>query len=285
MRFTTIRTAGGGTSAARVEGEELVLLPFADVGELLASGEDWKEKGGAADGERVSLEGADFAALVTKPEKIFCVGLNYADHAAEANLEIPKYPTLFAKFARALIGPQDELVLPDPEIDTWIDWELELGVVVGSPIRHASKEEALAGVAGYTIVDDVSARDWQTRTSQYLAGKTFEATCPVGPFLVTPDEIDPSKGLAMELTVNGETMQKSSTDQLVFDVGDVLSYISDIITLVPGDLIATGTMAGVGHVRTPPVYLTQGDVVECSVEGLGSQRTKCVAGARAKAAA
>ncbi|MBS1676283.1 MAG: fumarylacetoacetate hydrolase family protein [Actinobacteria bacterium] len=273
MRFTTVRTAVG-TKAARVEGEELVLLPYADVSELLASGEDWQARGGAADGERVPLEGAELAPLVPRPEKIFCVGLNYRDHAAEANLELPEYPTVFAKFARALIGPEDELVLPDPSISTWVDWELELGVVVGSPIRHASPEEALAGVAGYTIVDDISMRDWQLRTSQWLAGKTFEASTPVGPFLVTPDEVDPTAGMAMKLTVNGETMQESSTDQLAIGAAEVLSYISKIVTLVPGDLIATGTMAGVGHVRTPPVYLTDGDLVECSIEGLGSQTTR-----------
>jgi acylpyruvate hydrolase len=275
MRFTTVRTADG-TRAARVDGEELVLLPQADVRELLATGEDWRSDAGAADGERVGLEGADLAPLVPRPEKIFCVGLNYRDHAAEANLPLPEYPTLFAKYARALIGPRDDLELPDPSVSTWIDWELELGVVVGSPIRHASPEEALEGVAGYTIVDDISMRDWQLRTSQWLSGKTFEASTPVGPFLVTPDEFDPTAANAMELTVNGETMQKSSTDQLAIGVGEVLSYISDAFTLVPGDLIATGTMAGVGHVRTPPVYLTDGDLVECSVAGLGSQRTQCV---------
>jgi acylpyruvate hydrolase len=274
MRFTTIRTADG-TKAARVEGEELVLLPFADVGALLASGEDWKRNGGAGDGERVALEGVDFAPLVVNPEKIFCVGLNYADHAAEGGLELPDYPTLFAKFARALIGPNDDLVLPDPSVSDWVDWELELGVVVGEPIRRASPEEAMEGVAGYTIVNDISMRDWQLRTSQYLAGKTFEASTPVGPFLVTPDEVDPVAGLAMKLTIDGETMQESSSDQIAIGVAEILSYISEIITLVPGDLIATGTMAGVGHVRTPPRYLRDGEVVECSIEGLGSQTTRC----------
>jgi acylpyruvate hydrolase len=275
MRFTTVRTAAG-TRAARVEGEELVLLPQPDVRELLATGEAWQAGAGAADGERVALQDADLAPLVTRPEKIFCVGLNYRDHAEEANLPLPEYPTLFAKYARALIGARDDLVLPDPSVSSWVDWELELGVVVGAPIRHASPEEALEAVAGYTIVDDISMRDWQLRTSQWLSGKTFEASTPVGPFLVTPDEFDPTAANAMELTVNGETMQKSSTDQLAIGVGEVLAYISDAITLVPGDLIATGTMSGVGHVRTPPVYLQAGDLVECSVAGLGSQRTQCV---------
>jgi acylpyruvate hydrolase len=284
MRFTTIRTADG-TKAARVEGEELVLLPFADVGALLASGEDWKQNGGAGDGERIPLAEADFGPLVPNPEKFFCVGLNYASHAEEASLELPDYPTLFAKFARALIGPNDDLVLPDPSVSDWVDWELELGVVVGEPIRRASPEEAMEGVAGYTIINDISMRDWQLRTSQYLAGKTFEASSPIGPFLVTPDEFDPSQPIPMKLTIDGETVQEATTDELHFGVGEILSYISEIITLVPGDTIATGTMAGVGHVRTPPRYLRDGNLVECSIEGLGSQTTRCVAGDRAEVTA
>lgn len=274
MRFTTIKTADG-PKAARVEGEELVLLPFADVGEMLASGPNWKERAGA-DSERLSLEDADLAPLVLSPEKIFCVGLNYKDHVAEADLDLPTHPTLFAKFARSLIGPGEDLVLPDPAVSNLIDWEVELAVVIGSPLRHASEPEALAAVAGYTIINDVSMRDWQLRTSQFLAGKTFEASTPVGPFLVTPDEIDPTSGLAIKLTLDGETMQESSTDQLAIGVGKILSYISEIITLVPGDLIATGTPGGVGHVRTPPRYLVDGSVVECAIEGLGKQTTHCV---------
>lgn len=272
MRFTTIKNADS-TRAARVEGGDAVLLPFADVGELLASGPDWKERG-AADGERVSLAAVDLAPLVISPEKIFCVGLNYKDHAAEANLDLPTHPTLFAKFARSLIGADEDLVLAASSEK--IDWEIELGVVIGSPLRRASAAEALEAVAGYTIVNDVSMRDWQLRTSQFLGGKTFEASTPVGPFLVTPDEVDPSAGLAMKLTVDGEMMQESSTDQLAFDVGELLSYISEIITLVPGDLIATGTPSGVGHTRTPPRYLTDGRVIECEIEGLGTQTTRCV---------
>jgi acylpyruvate hydrolase len=277
MRFTTIRTADG-PKAARVEGEELVLLPFTDVGEMLASGPNWRD-GGSADGERLPIEGADLAALIPNPEKIFCVGLNYKDHAAEGGLDLPTHPTLFAKFARALIGPNEDLVLPDPAVSSLIDWEVELGVVIGSPLRHASESEALAAVAGYTIVNDISMRDWQLRTSQFLAGKTFEASTPVGPFLVTPDEVDPTNGLAIRLTLDGETMQESSTDQLAHGVAKVLSYISEIVTLVPGDLIATGTPSGVGHVRTPPRYLVEGSVVECAIEGLGTQTTHCVSAA------
>jgi acylpyruvate hydrolase len=279
MRFATIRTDTDSTRAARVEGDEAVLIPYSDVGELLATGPGWQERG-AADGERLALAAIRFAPLVPAPEKIFCVGLNYADHAAEGGLEVPGYPTLFAKFARSLIGADDDLVLPG--ISEGVDWEVELGVVIGSPVRHASQDEALAAVAGYTIVNDVSMRDWQLRTSQYLAGKTFESSTPVGPFLVTPDEVDHARTLSMQLTVDGEVMQESSTDNLIFSVAEIVSYISSIITLVPGDLICTGTPSGVGHVRTPRRYLGAGDVVECAIDGLGSQTTRCVAPDAAK---
>jgi acylpyruvate hydrolase len=275
MRFATIRTdTAAGTRAARVEADEVVLLPYSDIGGLLSDGPDWQERG-RADGERLPLSAIRFAPLVTAPEKIFCVGLNYADHAAEGGLEVPAYPTLFAKFARSLIGADDELVLP--EASEGVDWEAELGVVIGSPVRNATEEEAMAAVAGYTVVNDVSMRDWQLRTSQYLSGKTFESSTPVGPFLVTPDEVDHARALPIRLTVNGEVMQESSTDNLIFSVAEILSYISSIITLVPGDLISTGTPSGVGHVRTPRRYLGVGDVVQCTIEGLGSQTTRCVA--------
>jgi acylpyruvate hydrolase len=273
MRFTTIRTREGNC-AARVDGDELTRLPFEDVGELVASGPDWAKQG-SGDGPRLPLAKADFAPLTPNPEKIFCVGLNYADHAAEANLEPPPYPTLFAKYSRSLIGPNDDLELP--EVSDAVDWEVELGVVIGSPVRNVGEGEALAAVAGYTIVNDISMRDWQLHTSQYLAGKTFESSTPVGPFLVTPDEVDHAQALPVRLTVDGEVMQESSTDHLIFSVAKIISYISSIITLVPGDLIATGTPSGVGHVRTPPTYLSPGNVVECSIEGLGSQTTRCVA--------
>jgi acylpyruvate hydrolase len=273
MRFTTIRTADGH-QVARVDGDGLTLLPFEDVGALLASGTDWKQQGRVA-GPKLALAEADLAPLVPHPEKIFCVGLNYADHAAEGNLELPVYPTLFAKFARSLIGANDDLVLP--MVSNAVDWELELGVVIGSTIRGADETEALAAVGGYTIINDITMRDWQLHTSQYQAGKTFERSTPVGPFLVTPDEVDPTAGLRMRLLVDGQVMQDSSTDQLAIGVGKIISYISTIITLVPGDLIATGTPAGVGAVRTPPRYLVAGSVVQGSIEGLGVQTTHCVA--------
>ena len=273
MKVATIRT-DAGLRAARVDGEDLVLLPFEHVGALVAAGEDWADRAAAGDGAHVALAGADFAPLTPMPEKVFCVGLNYRDHAAEGGLALPDYPVLFAKYGRSLIGADDDLVIP--AASRQVDWEVELGVVIGRAARHVSEADAESYVAGYTIVNDVSMRDWQLRTSQFLAGKTFESSTPVGPFLVTPDEVDLAHGLRMELAVDGEVKQRASTDQMIFSVAQVISYISTIITLVPGDLIATGTPAGVGHVATPPAYLTDGAVMTCSIEGLGTQTTRCV---------
>jgi acylpyruvate hydrolase len=274
VRFTTIRTLDGH-QAARVDGEEVVPLPFKDIGELIATGPDWAQRATSIDGQRLALAEVELAPLTPNPEKVFCVGLNYADHAEEANLDLPEYPTLFAKYARSLLGPDDDLVLPT--VSDSVDWEIELGVVIGSPVRHASEAEALEAVAGYTIVNDISMRDFQLHTSQYLAGKAFESSTPVGPFLVTPDEVDHARALSMRLLVDDEMMQESSTDRLVFSVAQIIAYVSSIITLVPGDLIATGTPSGVGALRTPPRYLGAGSVVRCFIEGLGSQTTRCVA--------
>lgn len=275
MRFATIRT-GDGNRAARVDGEELVLLDFGDVGQLIASGPGWAERAAEVDGERVPLADADFAPLTPAPEKIFFVGLNYHDHAVESDMALPEVPVIFPKFARSLIGAKDDIVIPGPLGDQ-VDWEIELGVVIGSPARFVDEDEAEAAIAGYTLVNDVTARDWQLRTSQWMPGKIVEGFTPVGPFLVTPDEVDHARALGMRLTLDGEVMQDSSTSQLVFTPKQIIAYLSQLITLAPGDLISTGTPAGVGHLRDPRVYLTPGKVVEATMEGLGTQTNRCVA--------
>ncbi|NUP43924.1 MAG: fumarylacetoacetate hydrolase family protein [Streptomyces sp.] len=275
MRLTTIRWEGG-TRAGRVEGDEIRLLPYADVGALLASGPDWSAAAQAHPGEgAVACDAADYAPLVPHPEKVVCVGVNYRDHVAEVGLDLPEHPTLFAKYSRSLIGPYDDLVLP-ANSDA-VDWEVELGVVVGRTVRGAGPEEAWEAVAGYTIVNDVSMRDWQLRTSQFLQGKTFEASTPVGPFLVTPDEVGHARELEMSCSVDATVMQQSDTSQLIHDVGRLISYISSFITLVPGDLIATGTPSGIGGARRPPVYLTAGQTLRTAIAGLGEQANRCVA--------
>jgi acylpyruvate hydrolase len=203
------------------------------------------------------------------PGKVICCGLNYADHIAESGRERPAYPTLFAKYADTLIGPEDDIVLPRG-LD--VDWEAELAVVVGSELRRATREEAAGAVAGYTVANDISVRDWQSRTLQWFQGKAWDRTTPVGPVVVGPDEVDPRAGLDIWCRVNGEEMQRANTRTLVFDALDLLAYISTFTVLSPGDLVLTGTPGGVGMARTPPRFLEDGDVVETEIEGIGRLR-------------
>jgi acylpyruvate hydrolase len=264
----------GSTRAARVEGDELVVLDHPDVGALLASGPDWQSAAGA-DGERIFAAGVPLTTLLPAPEKIICVGLNYHGHAAETGLGVPDFPTLFAKYSRALLGPEDDIVLPDASVK--VDWEAELAVVVGREVRHADEDEARAAIGGYTVANDISMRDWQGRTRQWLQGKTFEASTPVGPALVTPDEIDDADDLRVTCTVDGETVQDSSTSDFVFGPTALIAYISTIVTLVPGDLIITGTPSGIGAARKPPRFLAPGQVVRTTVAQVGELQNTCVA--------
>jgi acylpyruvate hydrolase len=183
---------------------------------------------------------------------------------------LPEYPTLFAKYGRALIGAYDDIALP--AVSEAMDWEAELGVVIGTSVRHADRDAARAAIAGYTVVNDVTARDWQYRTAQWLQGKTFEATTPVGPWLVTPDGF---AGGTLRCRVDNELVQEADTGDLVFDPVDLVAYVSSIITLVPGDLIATGTPGGVGHARAPARYLGDGAVVVTQIDGIGECRNVC----------
>ena len=273
MRFATIRT-GAGTTAARLDGDTLVPLDAADVGELLAAGgpASAPARAGAAP---VPAAEADFAPVVTNPSKIICVGLNYRTHIAETGRELPQYPTLFAKFAETLMGPNDDLALP--AVSEKVDWEVELAVVIGAPVYRAGKDEALAAIAGYAASNDVSMRDWQRRTLQWQAGKMFQHSTPVGPYLVTPDEVDHAADLEIRCEVDGAVMQQARTSDLLFTPADVVAYTSQAITLRPGDLILTGTTGGVGDARKPPVYLQPGQVLRSYVEGLGECVNHCVA--------
>ena len=274
MRLATIRL-NGSTTAARVEGPLAVTLPFTSVRELLESGADWQQRAEQAEGPSVETASLDFAPTVPIPEKIVCVGLNYRDHAAEAGTAIPEHPMLFAKYSRSLIGAYDPIVLPT--VSDSVDWEVELGVVIGRAARDVGAVEAREAIAGYTIINDISMRDWQFRTAQFLQGKTFESSTPVGPYLVTLDEFDDPDQLDLGSSVDDVTVQSSNTRQLIFSVTDIVSYVSSFITLVPGDLIATGTPAGVGVARTPAIFLKPGNLMRCTVAGLGEQRNRCVA--------
>jgi acylpyruvate hydrolase len=275
MRLATIRT-GSGTRAVRVDADNAVETGDADLGALLRR-PDWRDRAAAAAGPVHPVDGMDYAPLVPAPEKIICVGANYRDHIAEMGRQPPEFPTLFAKFPPTLVGAHDEVLLP--AVSEAVDWEAELTVVIGAPTRHVSAAEAPAAIAGYTVLNDVSVRDYQNRTLQWLQGKMFEATTPIGPTLVTPDElgVDPVTGLAAEISteVDGEVLQRSNTDQLVFGAYELIAYISQIITLNPGDLIATGTPGGVGHARKPPRYLADGSVLTTRIAGVGECRNVC----------
>jgi 2-keto-4-pentenoate hydratase/2-oxohepta-3-ene-1,7-dioic acid hydratase in catechol pathway len=217
-----------------------------------------------------------FHAPVVDPRKIVCIGLNYRDHAAETGAQIPREPILFSKYPTALIGHGETIVLP--AVSTEVDFEAELVIVVGKKGRHLSAAGALAHVAGYAVGHDVSARDWQLKKDgkQWMVGKTFDTFAPVGPELVTADEVPDPHALPIRLRLNGATMQDSSTKQLIFGVGEVLAYLSQVFTLEPGDLIFTGTPPGVGVARKPPLYMKGGDVVEVEIEGLGLLRNPVV---------
>jgi 2-keto-4-pentenoate hydratase/2-oxohepta-3-ene-1,7-dioic acid hydratase in catechol pathway len=208
------------------------------------------------------------ALSITRPGKIVCVGLNYRDHAEEGGLDLPKAPLLFAKWPNTLIGDGEPIVVP-PET-TQVDYEAELGVVIGSTARRVSEAAALDHVEGYICLNDVTARDLQFGDGQWTRGKSLDTFCPVGPRLVPREEIEDPQKLAIRCILNGETMQDSSTDQMIFSVAEIIAYVSQIITLEAGDLIATGTPAGVGVFRDPKVLLKDGDEVSIEIEDLGT---------------
>lgn len=263
MRLSTVRTPSGTTTAALHDGDGWRRLPADDLSALLGSRP--LEAIGQLAGEPVP--GATLALPLPTPGKVICCGLNYADHIVETGRDLPAYPTLFAKYADTLIGPEEDVVLPHG-LD--VDWEAELAVVVGETIRGVDVEQARAAIAGYTVANDISVRDWQRRTLQWFQGKAWERTTPVGPVVVTPDEVDPVAGLEVVCRVNGDERQRGSTETLVFDSATLLAYISTFTTLRAGDLVLTGTPGGVGMGMTPPIYLASGDHVETEIVGIGT---------------
>lgn len=274
MEFVTLRH-DGGTRAGRVEGDVVVLLDAPSVKEILVEPDGLSQAGSVDGGETVPLEEADLAPVVPFPDKIICVGVNYRDHIAEMGREPPGHPTYFAKYARALIGANDDIVLPGADLSTSVDWECELALVIGKPTRNVEGAAALDAIAGFCVLNDVSVRDWQRRTTQFLAGKTFEGLTPVGPALVTTDQVGDGSGLALSTTVNGVVKQASNTSHLVFNSVDIVTDLSRVLTLDPGDVIATGTPGGVGAARTPPEFLRPGDQLVTTIEGLGQLVNRC----------
>jgi 2-keto-4-pentenoate hydratase/2-oxohepta-3-ene-1,7-dioic acid hydratase in catechol pathway len=279
MRLATVRTERGPRACILWEGQYVDIqaadpsLP-AGVRELLAL-EDGLERAFsqiARGGVRHDPAEAALMAPVPDPQKIICLGLNYRDHAIESNMPIPEEPILFSKFPSALIGHREEILLP-PESDE-VDYEAELVVVIGKRGKRIARDAALGYVAGYAVGHDVSARDWQLNKpgKQWLAGKTFDTFAPIGPELVTADEVPDPHNLGIRLRLNGRTLQDSSTSQLIFRIDETIAYLSRIVTLEPGDLIFTGTPPGVGMARKPPVWLKPGDVAEVEIDGLGTLR-------------
>jgi acylpyruvate hydrolase len=260
MRAATVITPdSAGTSAAVLRDGRWHALPARDLSALLASGSEWIP--GA------ELPDATPVLPLPRPGKVICCGLNYGDHIAETGRETPTHPTLFAKYADTLVGPGADIVLP-PGLE--VDWEAELAVVVGRELRNASPVEAEDAVLGYTVANDISIRDWQRRTLQWFQGKAWDATTPLGPVLVTPDEVDPASGVEVICRVNGVERQRGNTKTLVFDSPALLSYISTFTVLRPGDVVLTGTPGGVGMGMQPPTYLVDGDVVEAEIPGIGT---------------
>lgn len=274
MKLATLRT-NAGTVAVRIDGEFAIeITGVADVGALLAD-PDWRSAATSASGAQHALgsvQPQQWDAVIPNPGKILCAGLNYRAHILEMGRELPGYPTLFSKYPEALVGPFDDIEIPS--VSQAVDWEGELAVVIGKRARRVSEEEASEAIAGYSILNDVSMRDYQYRTLQWLQGKTFENSSPFGPYLVTRDEWTP--GPVMRTIVDDEVVQEVSTDDLVFTPENLVAYISTILTLNPGDVIASGTPGGVGHARKPPRYLQSGSRMVTQIEGLGSQENRAV---------
>ena len=237
---------------ARLSGQDLASLPIVDKAN------------------------ARIGAPIARPRNVWCIGLNYSDHAAESGMPVPEEPILFTKPSSTVVGPNDPIL--KAANSTKLDWEVELGVVISKPTLHVSKEDAMDHVFGYTIVNDVSERSWQLeRGGQWNKGKGYPNFCPTGPVLVSKDDIPAPGDLAMRLAVNGETMQDGSTSTMIFDVPTIVSYLSDFLLLEPGDLICTGTPPGVGMGQSPQRYLNIGDTVVLEIDGLGGQAQTVVA--------
>jgi acylpyruvate hydrolase len=217
---------------------------------------------------------ADFAPAVAAPRRILCLGLNYGEHALEGGRAIPTWPDAFVRGADSVLGPYADLV--KPALTQRFDYEAELGVVIGAGGRYITAAKALDAIAGFVVVNDASARDWQRAATQWTAGKNFEGSMPIGPEVVTADEIDVTD-LAISSTLNGQVMQSARTSQMLVDVPSAVEFFSSFTRLAPGDVIATGTPGGVGYARTPPVFLQPGDVIEVTVEGVGTIRNRVVA--------
>jgi 2-keto-4-pentenoate hydratase/2-oxohepta-3-ene-1,7-dioic acid hydratase in catechol pathway len=283
MKLVTFRRAGSAAEAGIVLDGRVVGLQgagFASVLEIIEGGRSALDAvrryaSEPAPETSAELSSVTLLAPIPRPPKFICVGLNYRDHAIESKMEIPEVPTFFNKFPNVVIGPNEKIVLPRNSEKP--DYEAEFAFVIGRSGRHIAKDRWADYVFGYTIVNDVSARDFQLRTSQWLMGKTFDTFAPMGPWLVTADEIADPHNLDISMTINGEVLQKSNTRELIFGVPELIEYLSSVVTLEPGDIVSTGTPAGVGFGHTPPRWLKPGDECVIRVQGIGELRNPCAA--------
>ncbi len=283
MKLVTFEQGGQLRTGALRGGAEVVDLNRADSSlptdmiQLLAGGDEMLASAAQVvtnppQSAVLALDAVTLKAPIPRPGKIICIGLNYRDHAAESGQQVPDYPTVFTKYANTVIGPGEAIVLP--RVSNQVDYEVELGVVIGRRAKHVREVDALEYVAGYLPFHDVSARDYQHRTSQWTLGKSFDTFAPMGPALVTRDEVGDPHKLDIQLSIskggeNGEVLQQSNTSNLIFPVHVLIAYLSDVMTLEPGDVIATGTPSGVGAARKPQRFLKPGDVVRIEISGLG----------------
>ncbi|MFP4473916.1 MAG: fumarylacetoacetate hydrolase family protein [Desulfatibacillaceae bacterium] len=277
MRFVRYGGRGGERPGIWRDGRIVDILDHfpgtPDLGSLFFT-EGWKKALEAIDDPGVEMD-VRLGSPVAKPEKIICLGKNYLEHANEGGMSAPEAPLLFCKTPNAVNGPYDPVVLP--KSSGQVDWEVELAVVIRSTCKRVAPEEALDVIAGFMVMNDVSGREAQFGDKQWFRGKSFDTFAPMGPVLVTPDEIADVGNLKLEALVNGEVMQSGNTRDLIHDIPRIIAHVSADITLSPGDVISTGTPAGVGIFRNPPVTLADGDVVECRIEGIGSLKNTIVA--------
>jgi 2-keto-4-pentenoate hydratase/2-oxohepta-3-ene-1,7-dioic acid hydratase in catechol pathway len=271
MKLVTFET-GAGPRAGVLTAAGVVDAGEGGLGALLRAG--GLDAARHADGPVVPLDEVRLLPPVTDPGKIVCLGLNYRTHAEEAGLEPPVVPTFFPKWANSLAAPGADV--PLPAYSDKVDYEAEVAFVIGRRCRDVSEDDALSVIAGYTLLNDLSARDYQFQTSQWGPGKVFDGSAPCGPALVTPDEAGPPDAIEIALTLNGEQMQSASTADLIHSIPEVVAHLSKLMTLEPGDLVSTGTPAGVGSVRTPHVWLKPGDELVISSPQLGRLETRVV---------
>ncbi|BBU30808.1 5-oxopent-3-ene-1,2,5-tricarboxylate decarboxylase [Burkholderia sp. THE68] len=273
MRFVNFIKEGQATLGVR-DGDDVRVLGTEPMEAVLARGVDLNEWARAsASEEKLPMAGLRLLPPLQRPPKIICVGLNFADHTKESNYEQPAYPTLFLRVNTSLVAHDQPMIRPGVTDSEGLDYEGEIAVVIGKGGRHIAKEDALDCVAGYSLFNDGSVREYQFKTPQWTVGKNFDATGAFGPDLITADELPPGvKGLRLETRVNGNVVQSANTDEMVFDVASLISIISEAITLEAGDVIVSGTPSGIGWARTPKLLMKAGDVCEVSVEGMGVLR-------------